>query len=152
MDETMRHSQRRALAKKERDFLKGSDTESSRYRHAVLTEVREVRAIGQLVTMSLLLLLIACLEKRADYLAAVGAIIAVFGVLRFRAGYVERLKQNNARFMAILPDGRDDAAKSEERMRSALTGAERNGLWLAAAGTLVNGFSGLVGHYYGWIN
>lgn len=64
----------------------------------------------------------------------------------------QRVRRINLAFTATLPDGRDDAARSEASMASALNEAERNGLALAVVGTLVNGCSGLVGHLLGWVN
>jgi len=148
----MRHSQRRRLQKKEREFLEGSETESSRYRHAVLTWIREMRLSGELLILCLCLVLMATLKQRADYLAAAGAVVAVVGVIRFRTGYVERIKRNNSAFQTTLPDGRDDTLESEARMSDALTVGERSGIAFAAAGTLINGFSGWLGHTLGWIN
>jgi len=148
----MRHSQRRAIAQKEREFLKGNDTESPRYRHAVLTGVREAKNCAELAVICILLVALAALEQRADYLAAAGATIAVVGVVRFRTGYVNQVMRNNAAHPSKLPTGDDDAVRSEAQIVRALSRTERNGLALAAFGTLVNGFSGLIGHYFHWVN
>lgn len=147
----MRHSQRRALERREKEFLKGDDAESPRYRHAVLTGVREARDFGNLAGISLSLIVMAALKQQADFLAAAGSIIAVIGVLRFRTGYVKRVIRQNARHVSMLPSGVDDTIRSEAVIETALSRAESNGLFFAVIGTLVNGFSSIVGHYFGWM-
>ena len=148
----MRHSQRRARRRKEQEFLKGSADESPRYRHAVLTGVREARDFSELAVLSLSLVIVAVLEQRADFLAAVGAIVAVVGILRFRTGYVRRVTRENADHVAVLPSGDDDTVRSGAEIEAALSRAESNGLAFAIMGTLVNGFSGIIGHFLEWTN
>jgi hypothetical protein len=94
----------------------------------------------------------AAFEQRADFLAAAGAVIAVTGILRFRTGYMRRVTQENADYASILPSGDDDTDRSEAVIKTALSGVENNGLVFAVLGTLVNGFSGIVGHFFGWAN
>lgn len=133
-------------------FLKGNGEQSPKYRYGILELVDDIQRSIRLYTVSIAMIAISFYLRRADVLAAVGAVIAVAGILRFRKGYVERLSKESGALESTLPDGADDHEAATGIIGMILSGAESNGVKLAVLGTLVNGFSGLVGHLIGWHN
>ena len=141
----MRHSQRRRAALLRQEYLKGSDTESPRFRYMRLQFIEGVQQSTGMALLSLAIVGASIYEKNASYLAASGAMIAVGGVLRFRRGFMERIARESEVQEAILPDGTDDSGRIKAELDGLLSAAENVGLAFAVIGTLVNGFSGLIG-------